>query len=188
MKMLTLTQNKLKLCRVCGASYTQRTSLQVVCSVYCSIQHARRTREATDKREQVVSRKELRVAKEAVKTRRDHLKEAQVVFNSWVRQRDKDLPCISSGRMTGSFDAGHYRSVGSSPELRFEPLNCHRQTVHDNQHLHGNLIEYRKRLIERIGLDRVEWLEGKHEPKKYSIPELIDLKAEYKLKLKGIKN
>ena len=43
---------------------------------------------------------------------------------------------------------------------------------------------YRKNLLELIGEDALNWLEGKHPPKKYTIPELKALKAEYQAKLK----
>jgi hypothetical protein len=85
-------------------------------------------------------------------------------------------------------NAGHYRTVGSSPELRFNEENCHIQCEHCNSHLSGNIIEYRKRLIAKIGIDRVEWIEGKHEPLKLSIDEIITLIAFYKEKIKSAAN
>ncbi|MFK5893248.1 MAG: recombination protein NinG, partial [Pseudomonadota bacterium] len=38
---------------------------------------------------------------------------------------------------------------------------------------------YRKRLIEKIGIKRVEWLEGYCPPKKWTIDELKDICAKY---------
>lgn len=112
------------------------------------------------------------------------MKKAQVAFNAYIRARDAGKPCISSGRpLVGKYDAGHYRSVGAHPELRFCELNCHGQSVADNQHKSGNLVEYRINLINRIGLDAVEWLEGPHEPKKYTIEELKAIEKEYREKL-----
>jgi len=43
-------------------------------------------------------------------------------------------------------------------------------------------------LIEKIGLERVEWLEGPHEPKKYTIDELKGIRDLYRRKLKELKN
>mgnify|MGYP003648315059 FL=1 len=104
-------------------------------------------------------RKETKKAKEALLTHRDYLKLFQTVFNTYIRERDKDLPCISCGKNNDKqFHAGHYRSVGSCPELRFEELNVWRQCATCNTYLHGNLIEYRKELINRIGVEKVEWL------------------------------
>jgi hypothetical protein len=36
---------------------------------------------------------------------------------------------------------------------------------------------YRPELIRRIGLANVEWLEGPHEPAKYTIDELREIKT-----------
>jgi hypothetical protein len=51
----------------------------------------------------------------------------------------------------------------------------------------GNLTPYRIELIKRIGLEMVEWLEGVHEPKRYTIDELKALKADYRAKVRQMK-
>jgi hypothetical protein len=122
--------------------------------------------------------------KEKLKTNSDYTKEVQTVFNQWVRLRDKGLPCISCQKPSKKENAGHYRSVGSSPHLRFEPMNCHLQCEYCNTYLHGNLINYRVNLINKIGVEAVEKLEQNQESKKYSIPELIELKQVYKEKIR----
>ena len=132
-------------------------------------------------------RKEKKQRKEALKTSTDYLKEVQVLFNRWIRLRDKGKNCISCNKPAKKENAGHYRSVGGNPELRFEPLNCHLQCEYCNTYLHGNLIEYRKNLIKKIGLDKVEWLESNHQPQHYSIPELKMLKQVYRDEIKKIK-
>lgn len=83
--------------------------------------------------------------------------------------------------------AGHYRSVGACPELRFEPLNIHRQCVKCNRNLSGNAVEYRIRLVQRIGAETVAWLEGPHEPRKYTVDEIKTIKAEYRAKTRELK-
>ena len=133
-------------------------------------------------------RKETKKAKEALLTHRDYLKLFQTVFNSYIRIRDKDLPCISCGKNNDKqFHAGHYRSVGSCPELRFEELNVWRQCATCNTYLHGNLIEYRKELINRIGVDKVEWLEGYQPSNKMLIAEIKEKIKEYKAKINSLK-
>ena len=102
--------------------------------------------------------------------------------------RDKDEGCISCGKPLGSkYDAGHFKSVGNYPELRFEENNVHAQCVHCNQYRGGNIHEYRKRLIDRVGLHVVEWLELNHEPKKYTLQEIKELKKEYRERIRGLK-
>jgi hypothetical protein len=133
------------------------------------------------------SRKETRSALTALKTRRDWLKEAQAAVNKYVRARDAGKPCVSCGALTaGQWDAGHYRSAGGHPALRLDPLNIHKQCSVCNAHKSGNLIEYRKELINRIGLEKVEWLEGPHEPKKYSIEDLKAIKADFTARTNAI--
>jgi hypothetical protein len=130
---------------------------------------------------------ERKVTKEKLETRSDWLKKAQTAVNAWVRARDADLPCISCQRHhQGQYHAGHYRSVGACPELRFEPSNIHKQCAPCNNHLSGNIVAYRPQLITKEGLDRVEWIEGKHEAKKYTMDELKAITKDYKAKLKAL--
>ena len=84
-------------------------------------------------------------------------------------------------------DAGHYRSVGSAPHLRFDERNCHAQSKHDNRYLAGNAVEYRKGLIQRIGLKAVEELEADNTPRKWSREELVQIRDKYRAKLKELK-
>lgn len=177
-----------KKCRVCRETYTPSKPLQVVCSPSCALLHAKQKRERERKALDKIERKAIREAKEKIKPRAAYMKETQSAFNAWVRARDADQPCISCGRHhQGKYDAGHYRSVGSNPALRFEPLNCHRQCVPCNQHKSGNAIEYRIGLVARIGAEKVAWLEGLHEPKKYTIEDLQQITAHYRALLRDLK-
>lgn len=177
-----------KKCRVCRETYTPSKALQVVCSPSCALLHAKQKGEKERKALAKIERKAIREAKEKIKPRAAYMKETQSVFNAWVRARDADQPCISCGRHhQGKYDAGHYRSVGSNPALRFEPLNCHRQCVPCNQHKSGNAIEYRIGLVARIGAEKVAWLEGLHEPKKYTIEDLQQITAHYRALLRDLK-
>lgn len=110
------------------------------------------------------------------------VKKTQQIFNKYIRLRDSDLPCISCGRYhEGRYDAGHYRTTGSAPELRFHPDNCHKQCHYNcNIQRSGNLIDYRISLIKKIGIDRVMWIEGPHEAKRYTIEELKKIQEHYK--------
>ena len=114
-------------------------------------------------------------------------REAQKAFNAYIRELDKLEPCISCQRHhEGQYHAGHYKTAGGFPELRFEPLNCHKQCSACNNYLSGNITEYRINLISKIGMKAVEWLEGPHEPKKYTCEDLLAIEKEYKLKLKSL--
>ena len=177
--------NKRK-CKECKEVFQKVTPLQFVCSPKCSIEYAKKqTKKKQDKKLKEIN-KDVRERKKALKTTSDYLKELQVVFNKWIRLRDEGLNCISCNKPPKKKNAGHYRSVGSCPELRFEPLNVHLQCEYCNTFQHGNLIPYRQNLIKKIGISSVEWLESNHEPKHYSKPELIILKEEYKEKIKNL--
>lgn len=188
---------KQKSCKACGGKFRPSLSTQKACSVKCALDLAKQpanqqvARKAIDQRD----RREIKVRKEKLKSRADHVREAQAAVNEYVRLRDAQLPCIScdsmpndSDLMTGSrWDAGHYRSVGACPELRFEPLNIHRQCVKCNRNLSGNVVEYRFRLTLRIGAEKLAWIEGPHEPRKYTVEEIKIIKAEYRAKTRELK-
>ena len=173
---------KSKKCQSCKSLFFPRNSLQKACSIDCAVLVANKIKENKEK-------KEILIRKEAIKSRSDHLKEAQTVMNQYIRLRDFKEPCISCQRHhEGQYHAGHYLAVGSHPELRFNELNNNKQCSVCNNYLSGNQIEYRKHLIDKIGLQNVEWLECKHEPKKYSVEEIKDIKNIFKLKLKELKS
>ena len=48
-------------------------------------------------------------------------------------------------------------------------------------------MNYRIELVKRIGTDKVDWLEGPHDPKRYTIEDLKNIKAEYLAKTKELK-
>lgn len=122
-----------------------------------------------------------------LKRRADWMKEAQAALNAFVRCRDALLPCISCGRHhEGQYHAGHFLARGSHPNLALVEENLAKQCMPCNVHLSGNQLEFRKGLIARIGLARVEALEADQTPRKYTIPELQELKAHYKTKLKQL--
>lgn len=182
---VTEPKRRVRKCCTCRKQFEPRNMTHKACSADCAQVHAEKERARKD-------RKERQAGLQALKKRADYLKEAQQAFNAFIRERDKSKLCISSGRplqqeaLGGGFDCGHYRSVGSAPHLRFDERNAHGQSKHDNRYLAGNAVEYRKGLIQRIGLAAVEALEADNTPRKYSIEDLQAIKAHYRAKLKQI--
>lgn len=172
----------------CRAWFRPVNTLQRVCGPACALPDVREQRRKERKRRD-------RATIEAIKTKHDLTKEAQRAFNAWIRESDHDQPCISCGRspddaslITGSrWDAGHYRSIGANPELRFERLNCHRQCVYCNRNLSGNVANYRIGLRQRIGDAALEWLEGPHEPRHYSKDDLREIRDHYRREARRLK-
>lgn len=125
---------------------------------------------------------------ESLKTASQWKNELQVIFNRWIRLRDRGKNCVSCLRPLGDrFDAGHYYAVGNYPGLRFDPLNVHGQCVECNKYNGGNLHEYRENLFNRIGPENVEYLDqNRNKLKKISIPEIQELIRFYKDQIKKI--
>lgn len=133
-------------------------------------------------------RKRLAERKQQVKPLSYFIKQAQQAFNEFIRYRDRDLPCISCGRHhEGQYHAGHFRTTGANPELRFNEDNCHKQCSACNNHLSGNLTAYRPALIDKIGLARFESLMGPHEMPKWKRDDYIRIRDEYREKLRDMK-
>lgn len=179
---------KTKNCRICKEPYVQFNSLQPTCGKFdCQLKFAVNHANKSDAVRKKAERKQLREAKLKIKTRQQWLKEVQSEINRFVRLRDANQPCISCQRFhSGQYHAGHYRTVGACPSLRFEESNIHKQCSACNNHLSGNIVEYRINLLKKIGAEKLAWIEGPHEPKHYSIDDLIELKAHYKAKVKEL--
>lgn len=179
----------MRTCKVCKGKFTPSRQMQGVCESYaCMMVHAmnaaKKSRESREKK----ARAEARSRREALKTRRDYIKEAQSAFNAYIRARDKGKPCICCQRplvdagIGGGYDCGHYRSVGSAPHLRFDERNAHGQTKQCNRYGSGRAVDYRIGLIQRIGLAEVEALEADQAVRKWTVEELIQIKKTYKEK------
>ena len=177
-----------KRCKVCRQPFEPRQPMAVVCSLECAKSLAVSIRGKAEKQAAIKQRKSDRERKEKLKSRSELAREAQQAFNQWVRLRDADKPCISCGRHhEGQYHAGHYLSVGARPELRYEPLNVWKQCSPCNTHLSGNAVLFRQALVREIGLERVEWLEGPHQAKKYTTDELKAIRDEYRAKAREFK-
>jgi len=155
---------KLKKCAVCKAKFQPFNSLTKVCSPKCALELVSQNKKKKARKDKLEYRKENKKISEWIA-------EAQVSINTYVRLRDIDNPCISCDKPANQdpneWDAGHYRSRGSAPHLRFNLDNNHKQCKHCNRYLSGNIVEYRPRLIKRIGLEKVEAIETNNAYKKF---------------------
>ncbi|EMM6853304.1 TPA: recombination protein NinG [Enterobacter hormaechei] len=124
--------------------------------------------------------------RESFKSKSQWDKEAQSAFNRYIRIRDEGKPCVSCGNplmgksnyLTGSaIDASHYRSRGAASHLKFNVFNVHSACTRCNRQLSGNAVEYRIRLVNRIGLERVERLEADNAPRRFDVTYLKRVKA-----------
>ena len=123
-----------------------------------------------------------RKLKQELKTNRDYIKEAQFWVNKYIRLRDKNNGCISCNEpLTKKYDAGHFFSAGGHGIIRFHEDNIHGQCVRCNQHEHGNIYNYQKKLIAKIGEERFAKLEKLSVGiKRWEKDELIEIIKKYK--------
>lgn len=173
---------KPKRCKICKSEFMPKNSMIKHCSPECGIELLRTM---NSKR----IRKELVAYRNKNKSLSKWIQEAQVEINSYVRVRDHDKACISCNRLPGdihlrgsAFHAGHYRGRGSAPHLRFYLPNIQKQCAYCNEHLSGNVVEYRIGLIKRIGIDKVEAIEVNNGYKKFTREDCERIKRIFKKK------
>lgn len=97
------------------------------------------------------------IKKYSTKTVAQLIKRATTVFNLFIRNRDKNKGCISCGKPVNQ--AGHFYEASAHTRMRFMEDNTQGQCIRCNHYLSGNLNEYRKNLIKRIGIERLEKLD-----------------------------
>lgn len=184
-----------KTCKICKAKFIPERQFQNWCTPNCAYEIVKKQRASSDKRKKQKEHKKLREMKEKLKTPSDYMKIAQQAVNAYIRFRDRGKPCISCGASSvdnrrilgmrgGAFDAGHYRSRGSAPHLRFYTLNIFSQCKQCNRHLHGNSIEMRNGLVKAFGLEFVERLDSLYYHKKYNIDYLKRVIRVFRKKLR----
>lgn len=183
---------KERTCRYCKARFVPPARHPGVrfCSEGCGVALAEKMRAKAERANASAARKEVRQRLESMKGIPELTREAQAACNAYIRARDNGKPCISCGTPLsneghgGGFDAGHYRSRGAAPHLRFHEDNIHGQCKRCNRYLAGNVSAMRIGLIERIGKERVEAIEADNSTHKWTRDELMAIKRHYTAKLK----
>lgn len=182
---------KPKTCPICTNEYlpwssTQKTCNEIPCAMAFAKKQAAEKSAREIRKQERLQRDDLRERRERLKGVAEWQKEAQTAFNRYIRWRDYHKPCVSCGGTlqhngnytTGSaVDASHYRSRGAASHLKFNVFNVHSACTRCNRQLSGNAVEYRIRLIERIGITLVERIESDNTPRKFTIDYLKRVKA-----------
>jgi hypothetical protein len=159
---------RVRKCCTCRAIFAPRSMTHKACGPECAQAHAEKERARKD-------RKERQEGLQKLKTRTDYMPAAQKAVNRYVNLRDRAKPCVSCGKpaeLGGVRNASHFKSVGSNSGLRFHLWNIHTSCYRCNVELSGNLGEYYPRLIERIGVEKVEFLRNAKRERRYEIDEL----------------
>ena len=158
--------NSKKKCRYCK-TYAPVAQGKIVplgffCSVDCAAEHGR---QGAKKAAQKQFKKELKQYREKSKTLSQWLNELQALVNKYVRLRDINDGCISCDKdanWQGQWHASHYHPRGRAGAIRFNLWNLHKACSICNNHLSGNLTAYRPRLEQKIGPERLAWID-KHQ-------------------------
>jgi hypothetical protein len=121
-----------------------------------------------------------------LETVQDIVKATQMVFNKYIRERDKDELCISCRQKPKKENAGHFWNANNHWNVRFDEDNVHLQCERCNSFLSGNLIEYRANLLTKIGQERFYQLEARARvTRKFTKDELKEIIKTYKQKIKN---
>ena len=180
----------MKNCPSCNILFEPRKHFNsTIKSKYCDL--CTKTRQALKNLERIKKEDKNRLndKKKELLTLSDHLKLTQMVVNKYIRLRDKDELCISCGKkINGVEHASHYLSSGGHSNIRFHEDNIWKSCYKCNVMLSGNSTSYRIRLIKKIGVERVEWLEDNaYIEKKWTREELKEIQEIYKAKIKNLK-
>ena len=184
---------KQKKCKNCQKMFTPYTSLTKVCSVQCALQynidHPKEVKTFIQLQEEKGIKAEIKKFKANLKNHAYWIKLLQATFNTYIRERDKNKPCICCNKPLGKvYHAGHFFTVGAFPGLRVDEDNCFAQREDCNLHKHGNTGEYAINLPKRIGQEKFEALYNRRKQVlKLSIPEIQELIKHYKNKTKELK-
>lgn len=114
------------------------------------------------------------------------LKKAEKVFNAYIRKRDAEgefFQCISCGNIfpLDRMNAGHYVPVHNGSVFRFNEWNVNGECQGCNGFDQFHLIGYRKRLVDKVGIEAVMFLEDhRRDKKKWTRSELEEIISKYK--------
>ena len=180
----------MKTCPSCNIPFEPRKHFNsTIKSKYCDL--CTKTRQALKNLERIKKedKKRLNDKKKELLTVQDWIKIAQATFNQYIRLRDKGNVCISCQKQAKKENCGHFFNANNHWNVRFDEDNCHMQCEYCNTFLSGNLIEYQKHLINKIGQEKYDALDAKaRETRKFSISEIQEITRFYKEKIKNIKN
>lgn len=189
-------------CKVCKEEYTKTRPLQVVCCPICALAL------------NVINKgKEYKKETKRLKTKFDskdlpHQKAlTQKVFNrmrvleekKWFYDQGLEPTCISCGKPNMDWCCGHFKTVASQGNLRYDAVNTYLQcNKYCNSSKSGNIEGckntrgYRKGLLERFGTEVGEWIIGYCETqtavKKWDCDELIEMRKEFAKRVRELEN
>lgn len=184
-------------CAVCRELFEPRSMTHKACKPECAEVVAAIQKKKEAERRAKAERAADKERREKNMKHGEWVAKAQAAFNGFIRERDRDQPCICCGSFDasdaltgGGWDAGHYISRGHAAHLRFDERNVHKQRKGCNRPGGTTRAKYRVGLIERIGLPAVlelEALEYVIDTPKQTVDFLREIRDTYRAKLKALK-
>jgi hypothetical protein len=156
----------------CGRPFIPFLPLQKVCGPVC----AGRLVKAVKAKE----RELLRGRKEAIKPLAKWEAECRAIVQKIARIRDRNDGCISCqlpSTWGGQWHGSHFRSHGAASAVQFNLWNINKACSVCNLHKSGNIIEYRPRLIKKIGQAKVDWVMAQNQIVRYRVDYLKRFKS-----------
>ena len=190
MTRLSITLPKAKRCKVCKADFTPRNSMAKVCCIACAQSLAVSIRVKAEKVAAVKEKRADKAKLEAFKTPTKWEAECRAIVQALARIRDRHDGCISCHMgpdYRGAWNGSHFRPAGNNAAVQFNLWNIHKACAQCNLFKGGNISAYRPRLVEKIGADRVEWLESQNQQVKTNVPYLVRFKRVMGKRLKRAK-
>lgn len=191
MEIVQLTYRK---CKLCGKRVNKQEALYFHLRAFCCYEHLKEYIFTPEGKRYINRQHKVQQAKDRkkLKSKGDHIKEAQAIVNRYARLRDiyNNRDCISCKKAYDGdpykWDAGHLISR-RHPKTRFNLWNINLQCVKCNRYGYGELLEYRSNLIARIGKEKVDWIQDNfREEHKLTIEYLERLKKVFRKKVRMI--
>lgn len=174
---------KQKKCKNCKKEFEPTKPFQQVCSYICAITLSKEKLKVKTERKQ---RKETKEKLLNLEPKSFWEAKLQTEINKLIRLIDFQHLCISCGGKPIKGQAGHFRSVGSCPALRFDLRNIWLQCHKCNAEMGGNVHGYDNGLIELFGRDVWEQLKFNNpDPLRLTIDELKEIIKEVREIIRG---
>lgn len=175
-------KRKTRKCTIKGCTnrFEPKSMAHKVCGEACATILGERERAKRLAAAEKAERAEIARRKKEGMTIKEHLKATEKLVNRCVVLRDWHHGCISChmpSHYDGIWTASHFKSVGSNSALRFNGWNIHKGCEQCNLFKSGNIAEYEKRLLLKVGPERVEWLKNHKREREYTKEWLMRLQA-----------
>lgn len=127
-----------------------------------------------------LAKAEIRARKEAMVRLSDLEEQCRKIVQKIARIRDRNDGCISchvGPEYGGIWHGSHFRPAGTNSAVELHLWNINKACEQCNFYKGGNIGAYRPRLVEKIGADRVAWLEAQTQVTKRTREYLLRFKA-----------